>query len=153
MSAKIFFRASGAAGQEFCWSFDLEPLVLSHFTVVTSLGDGQAATLEALSSGKSGLRRCAFDDVAIPTWIGEVPGLSDRPIMGELASFDCRNNRLAERALAADGFAEAATAARERYGAERVGVFLGTSTSGILETELAYRRRDEAAGWLPCDFC
>ena len=32
-------------------------------------------------------------------------------------------------------------AARDRYGADRIGVFLGTSTSGILQTELAYRRR------------
>ena len=33
-----------------------------------------------------------------------------------------------------------------------MGVFLGTSTSGILETELAYRRRDPATGALPADF-
>jgi 3-oxoacyl-[acyl-carrier-protein] synthase-1 len=31
-------------------------------------------------------------------------------------------------------------------------VFLGTSTSGILETELAYRRRDPQSGALPADF-
>jgi 3-oxoacyl-[acyl-carrier-protein] synthase-1 len=33
-----------------------------------------------------------------------------------------------------------------------VGVFIGTSTSGILETELAYRRRDPQTGALPPDF-
>ncbi|HVW67726.1 MAG TPA: beta-ketoacyl-ACP synthase, partial [Steroidobacteraceae bacterium] len=33
-----------------------------------------------------------------------------------------------------------------------VGVFLGTSTSGILETEIAYRHRDPATGALPADF-
>ena len=31
-------------------------------------------------------------------------------------------------------------------------MFLGTSTSGILQTELAYRRRDPATGALPADF-
>ena len=36
-------------------------------------------------------------------------------------------------------------AAVARHGKARVGVFLGTSTAGILETELAYRRRDPAA--------
>ncbi len=41
-------------------------------------------------------------------------------------------------------------AAREKYGPARIGVFVGTSTSGILETELAYRRRD-ASGALPAD--
>jgi 3-oxoacyl-[acyl-carrier-protein] synthase-1 len=35
-----------------------------------------------------------------------------------------------------------------RVGAQRVGVFLGTSTSGILSTEIAYRQRD-ARGALP----
>jgi 3-oxoacyl-[acyl-carrier-protein] synthase-1 len=32
-----------------------------------------------------------------------------------------------------------------------VGLFLGTSTSGILETEIAYRRRDPETGALPAD--
>ena len=43
-------------------------------------------------------------------------------------------------------------AAIARYGARRIGVFLGTSTSGILQTELAYRRRDPVTGALPDDF-
>jgi 3-oxoacyl-[acyl-carrier-protein] synthase-1 len=53
--------------------------------------------------------------------------------------------------LAADGFESAVAAARERYGAHRIAVIIGTSTSGILETELAYRQRD-AAGRLPATF-
>jgi len=69
-----------------------------------------------------------------------------------LANFDCRNNRLALLGLAQDGFAGAVRAASEKYGAQRIGVFLGTSTSGILETELAYRRRDPTSGALPADF-
>ncbi len=39
-----------------------------------------------------------------------------------------------------------------RYGAARVGVFLGTSTSGILETELAFAARDPDSGALPAQF-
>src|SRR5262249_38440943 len=39
-----------------------------------------------------------------------------------------------------------------RYGAHRIGLFLGTSTSGILQTELAYRRRASESGALPQDF-
>ena len=41
-------------------------------------------------------------------------------------------------------------AARERWGAHRVAVLLGTSTAGLLETELGYRRRGPA-GELPED--
>jgi len=37
-------------------------------------------------------------------------------------------------------------------GANRVGLFIGTSTSGILQTELAYRQRDPGSGALPADF-
>jgi 3-oxoacyl-[acyl-carrier-protein] synthase I len=69
-----------------------------------------------------------------------------------LSSFDCRNNRLALRGLQQDGFADAVAAASNQYGAQRVGVFIGTSTSGILQTELAYRRLDPASGALPADF-
>jgi 3-oxoacyl-[acyl-carrier-protein] synthase-1 len=51
-----------------------------------------------------------------------------------------------------DGFVEAVAAASQRYGSDRAGVFIGTSTAGILQTELAYRRRDPASGALPDDF-
>ncbi len=71
---------------------------------------------------------------------------------GQLSEFECRNNRLALLGLIQDDFAEAVRAAIEKYGATRIGVFLGTSTSGILQTELAYRRRDPATGALPADF-
>ena len=70
----------------------------------------------------------------------------------ELAAFDCRNNRLALMGLMQDGFSQAVTAAAKKYGPQRVGVFIGTSTSGILQTELAYRRRDPVSGALPADF-
>jgi 3-oxoacyl-[acyl-carrier-protein] synthase-1 len=65
--------------------------------------------------------------------------------------FDCRNNRLAWLGLQQDGFLAAAAAARARWGAGRVGVFLGTSTSGLLQTEHAYRHR-RPDGALPADF-
>jgi 3-oxoacyl-[acyl-carrier-protein] synthase-1 len=69
-----------------------------------------------------------------------------------LAHHDCRNNRLAMLGLEADGFADAVRATIGRVGKQRVGVILGTSTAGILQTELAYRRRDPVTGALPADF-
>jgi 3-oxoacyl-[acyl-carrier-protein] synthase-1 len=56
-----------------------------------------------------------------------------------VAGYDCRLNRLCLLALEQDGFAAAVARARARYGADRVGIFVGTSTSGILDTELATR--------------
>src|ERR1700744_2210660 len=94
--------------------------------------------------------RCAFDDVDLDTWVGTVPGL-DAPVRADLIAFDCRNNRLAELARAQDDFAEAVAAAAQKYGPARIGVFMGTSTSGVLATEQAYRHR-EPDGSLPPDF-
>jgi 3-oxoacyl-[acyl-carrier-protein] synthase I len=105
-----------------------------------------------LRQRKSGLAPCHFDTVDLATFAGEVPGVDDVRLPEELVEFDCRNNRLAQLGLMQDGFAQAVAAASEKYGARRVGIFLGTSTSGILQTELAYRRRDPQGGSLPSDF-
>lgn len=130
----------------------MQPLALSCFCLATSLGVGREATLAALRAGTSGLKPCTLEYAPLPTYVGEVPGLDDARLSGDLAAFDCRNNRLAAIALRQDGFPDAVAAARDRYGAERIGVFLGTSTSGLLQTETAYRRRDRASGALPADF-
>lgn len=126
----------------------MQPLAITALSAANALGRGLAASFEALRQARTGLRPNDFDDAALRTWIGRVDGLEREPVSGALAEFDCRNNRLAQAALAEDGFAEAVHRARERYGAHRVAVFIGTSTSGILQTELAYRSRD-TAGRLP----
>lgn len=87
-------------------------------------------------------------DAGLDTWIGRVEGLENESVPERLAEYDCRNNRLALLGMESDGFAAAVAAARHKYGAHRVAVIMGTSTSGILSTELAYRQRD-AAGQLP----
>ncbi|NMM25728.1 MAG: beta-ketoacyl-[acyl-carrier-protein] synthase family protein [Glaciimonas sp.] len=130
----------------------MKPLLLSHFTANSCLGRGLSQTLEALRQSKSGLKPCDFDTVDLDTYIGEVAGVDDVKLRADLQAFDCRNNRLLQLALEQDGFADAVATAIGRYGGRRVGVFLGTSTSGILQTELAYRRRDSATGAMPADF-
>jgi 3-oxoacyl-[acyl-carrier-protein] synthase-1 len=134
----------------------MAPLILSRYTVVSALGKGLDETYRALRDRRSGLRPCDFEDVAIKTYIGRVEGLEDVPVGGPpskgLEQFDCRNNRLALLGLQQDGFMQAAIEARERYGAHRVAVILGSSTSGILETEHAYRHRHPATGALPAPY-
>jgi 3-oxoacyl-[acyl-carrier-protein] synthase-1 len=130
----------------------VNPLWLSHFTATSSIGRGLDQTLAALRQRRRGLVSCAFDTVDLATFIGEVTGTDAVQLPAHLADFDCRNNRLALLGLTQDGFAEAVRAAIGKYGTQRVGVFLGTSTSGILQTELAYRRRDPVTGALPADF-
>jgi 3-oxoacyl-[acyl-carrier-protein] synthase-1 len=128
-----------------------EPLLISSLSLVSALGDGLDTTWNALREGRSALAPCEFEQLPIAAWAGEVQGL-DIPLQDDFSAFDCRNNRLAERALAADGFGEAVSCAIARYGAQRVGLFTGTSTSGILQSEQAYRQRDLQTGALPEGF-
>ena len=130
----------------------MTPLLLSRYTLTTSLGRGLAATLSSLRRGDSGLAPCAFESVDLDTWVGEVAGVDEQTLPEPLARYDCRNNRLAQLALESDGLDQSVRAASARYGPDRVGVFLGTSTAGILHAELAYRRRDPQTGALPADF-
>lgn len=127
----------------------MQPLGITQHTLVTALGHGREATFAALRDGRSGLARRGFETADIGSWLGVVEGIDGLDWRADLAAYDCRNNRLAELALRADGFGDAVRAAAARWGAQRVGVFLGTSTSGILQTELAYRARDAATGALP----
>jgi 3-oxoacyl-[acyl-carrier-protein] synthase-1 len=130
----------------------MTPLVLRHFTATSCIGRGLEATLESLRALRSGLAPCAFETVTLDTHIGEVPGVDAVRLPPALQRFDCRNNRLAQLGIAQDGFSDAVAACAGRWGSRRVGLFLGTSTSGMLETEVAYRRRDPDSGALPAEF-
>ncbi|MGH8269263.1 MAG: beta-ketoacyl synthase N-terminal-like domain-containing protein, partial [Steroidobacteraceae bacterium] len=130
----------------------MTPLLLRELTATSSIGRGLHATLQSLCMQRSGLVPCGFETVTLETCIGEVPGVDEVRLPARLQHFDCRNNRLAQLGLAEDGFIDAVDACTGRWGRRRVGLFLGTSTSGMLETEIAYRRRDEATGVLPARF-
>jgi 3-oxoacyl-[acyl-carrier-protein] synthase I len=130
----------------------MQPLLLAEFTATSCIGTGLAPTLASLVGQRSGLKRCDFETVKIDTHIGEVPGVDAQRLPAQLRIFDCRNNRLAELALRQDGFFDAVEAAAARLGRRRIGVFVGTSTAGIMQTELAYRERDPVSGALPAAF-
>ena len=130
----------------------MKPLLLKNFTATSCIGVGLEQIYQSLLAQRSGLKLCEFETVDINTHIGEVPGVDAVQLPAELARFDCRNNRLAELALRQDGFLEAAQQAVSRWNRKRFGVFIGTSTAGILQTELAYRQRDPVTGALPSSF-
>ncbi|WP_456268062.1 beta-ketoacyl-ACP synthase [Kushneria sp. AK178] len=113
------------------------PCRLSSPAVICSLGDDHATLVDALAAGRRGLtdserhtpgRMLALGDVTTPLVTSD-----DWPV--ELAS---RNNRLIATALKALGspLDEALT----RYAPHRIAVVMGTSTSGISETEAAIAR-------------
>lgn len=129
----------------------MKPVPITAYTLTSCLGHGLEPTRDALRAGRSGLAPCRFETATLPTWIGEIAGVDEVALPPALAAFDCRNNRAAELGLVQDGFDKAVARAAARYGKDRVAVILGTSTAGILQTELAYRRR-EGDGALPADF-
>jgi 3-oxoacyl-[acyl-carrier-protein] synthase I len=129
----------------------MNPLRIGAYTLTSAVGAGRAAHAAALRTGTTGLRKISFDTNTLDCWLGEVRDF-DVPLSGTMAAFDCRNNRLADFALGHDGFLESVNACRERYGSARVGVFVGTSTSGVQHTELAYRARTSPSDALPAWF-
>lgn len=128
----------------------IAPLAVSAYTAASALGHGLTAHARALALGAGGLRPNDISSAPLPCWIGRVEGVEDAPLPAHLAGWECRNNRLAWLGLRQDGFVERVEAARERYGAHRVALMLGTSTSSIGATEVGYRRLG-ADGRLPAD--
>ncbi len=118
----------------------MTPLRITGHSIACPAGIGARELAAALREGRSGLRPNDFGESPLPTWIGRVPGVEAVELPGRLADWDCRNNRLAWLALTSDGFFARASAARDRYGADRVALVMGTSTSCIGATEEAYRR-------------
>ena len=88
---------------------------------------------------RGGLVENNLADHPLPCFIGRVAGLEETRLPAAFAHHDARNNRLAWLGLNQDGFLDTARALRDRYGANRIALVLGTSTSSIGETESAYR--------------
>ncbi len=130
----------------------ITPIPVTAYTLSNALGLGKGEVLARLRADKSGLRQCDFEGVNFDCWIGRVPGIEQAAVRADLVEFDCRNNRLAQVGLEQDGFVQAVERARRSYGRERIGLFLGTSTSGIQEAEIAYANRDGKGGALPTGF-
>jgi 3-oxoacyl-[acyl-carrier-protein] synthase-1 len=127
-------------------------LSITSTTLTCALGTGNSACQTALKTQTGGLRKCDFDETTIETWIGRVNNIDLVTLPTHLKPYDCRNNRLAILGLEQDSFTSQLARCRVEYGAERVGLFIGTSTSGIHQAELAFRTRDNNTGRLPDDF-
>ena len=130
-------------------SHRIAPLAITAYTVTCATGRGRDAFARALVARSSGLRENDFAEWPLPCWIGRVAGLEDAPLPPAWTHWESRNHRLAWMALNEDGFRERALAAIERHGASRVALMLGTSTSSVGETELAYRELGADGRFVP----
>ena len=127
----------------------ISPLEITAMTLVSCLGHGVDEHLQALQQRRSGLKPCDFSDATLSTYIGEVTGVNDVELPRELAEFDCRNNRLALLCLQQDQFLDSVSCAKKQYGHDRIGLFLGTSTSGVEQTEQAFNQTSDNQQTLP----
>ena len=123
---------------------------LNALGVVCALGQGRDALRDALfaSDAPRGVAPSEFatpgQQIALGLVPGALPDLGDMPV--ELRG---RNNALLRAALQPlhDDVADAV----ERFGADRVAVVLGSSTSGVGESEAAHRHFLANGSW-PADF-
>ncbi|MGY3941788.1 beta-ketoacyl-[acyl-carrier-protein] synthase family protein [Aeromonas tecta] len=134
-------------------SSPVAPCYIRDYGLVCALGEGKVAMSAALSawhsSGVTPLdhERAELSDGRL-TPIGRVGG--ELPaIPAALAVYDSRNNRLLLAALTQ--IQPALNELKSRFGADRIAIVLGTSTSGIAEAEVAVAAVREGQP-LPAEF-
>ncbi|ACC69889.1 beta-ketoacyl-[acyl-carrier-protein] synthase family protein [Paraburkholderia phymatum] len=126
----------------------LPPVYLHALGMVNALGGDVASIVAALGAAQSpgmGLIHTGIGDA----YVGRVATPLDIAPPAALKRFDCRNNRMLLAAL--EQIRPELEAARERYGSHRIGIVLGTSTSGIDAAEVAFVHQAQA-GQLPENF-
>lgn len=122
-------------------------LYLNDLGLLCAAGNSKQEVLTRLLAGeRSGLT--ASDAFGQQTMLGQVS--ANLPaISNDLSHYECRNNQLLLAALAQiRPTVDMMTAA---FGADRIGIVLGTSTSGVRSTELALAYQAET-GTLPSQF-
>jgi 3-oxoacyl-[acyl-carrier-protein] synthase I len=116
--------------------------------MINALGADLESIMPALAEARSpGMG--VVDTRTGRAFVGRVALPSDTLLPASLSRYDCRNNRLLLAVL--HQISPAIEAARERYGPHRVGVVLGTSTSGIAAAEAAFAAR-RLHGAMPAAF-
>ncbi len=123
-------------------------IYLNECGIICALGEGPEQVKARLYAGQPGVAPTSRWSNGRELALGAVP--CELPSVAHLPShFRSRNNALVLAAVAQ--IRPALQAAVARYGAQRVGVVIGTSTSGIGETEQALARQ-VADGALPPEF-
>lgn len=121
-----------------------QPCRLSPPALVCPLGDDLATIADSLFRGQRALVRADTFTPGRPLPLGRVtatlPATRDWP-----AKHRSRNNQLLAAAL--ERLLPTLDAFRERRPRARIGVVLGTSTSGIGETEVALIARQQSGSW------
>lgn len=125
----------------------MRPLVITAFSLCNAMGMDTSSVLAALAAGESGLGPCP-SELGVEAAVGALPSPPE-PLPRALADRDTRLTRILVAGLM--GMTKAIAEVRKRYGAQRVGIVLGTSTGGIGDTEFAHAYMREH-GSFPANF-
>ena len=122
-------------------------LGIAGYSTVHAAGVDNADSWQAIVAGRSGLKVNTLPWCDLPCWVGEVAGVDEETLPPDLAAWDCRVHRLAWMALQRNQLRQRVQEVVARYGAQRVGLVLGSSTSGIRSTEEAYAHHRQTGCW------
>ncbi len=100
----------------------------------TAAGLNNAALRDSINNQASGLRQNDFDNCDIDTQIGRISGVEDIT----LGEWQSRNNAIAALGLEQGTIKETLKQLVSQFTANRIGIAIGSSTSSIGRTELAY---------------
>ncbi len=117
----------------------IPPVAITAYSSLSACGLGNKALNKALTEHQSPLAPLGLFSIPFDAYVGEIKQ-DLQSIRSELADYDSRNSRVALTALndSEGGVRTALEIAKEKYGAHRIAVIIGTSTSGLYETEAAY---------------
>ena len=130
-------------------------LYLNDLGIACSLGVGKEVVAERLFASdlqfdSLELRRSQDHLLSGKTVVVQsVPADLDRPLDIKYRDFDSRNNRLLRLVL--DEIRDSIQGMITRFGSSRIGIVLGTSTSGMLEGQQAFAQYHQTQTW-PSDF-
>jgi 3-oxoacyl-[acyl-carrier-protein] synthase-1 len=115
------------------------PVYLNDLGLNNALGiDKQSVCANLLANNNHGMRAYEKLYSGKKAYVGEVQA-NLVSIPAELVVYDCRNNQLI--ASAYEQIRAHVESCKAKYGSDRVGVILGTSTSGILSSEIGFKQK------------
>ena len=116
------------------------------YDICCAVGQGLDALRASLRTHEAGLVKIHLEQANLETWIGKVPEIDSIDWLG---SWQSRNNALALLGLNQGSLLRTIGELKRHYGAGRIGVAIGSSTSSIDRTEAAYADLDSFGAFKP----
>jgi len=112
---------------------------LLDYQSTSAAGQNIDALRESIDTLSSGLRKNDLPDSDLDTWIGRVPGVEEV----DLGAWQSRNNALAHLGFQQGTLQANIEQLKTRFRPSNLGIVMGSSTSSIDRTELAYQNLED----------